>query len=109
MSKFDMYQDVHTESWFAFLATTRLFGIMLDWLVAVFMIIVSFGSVVSKDCKFPFKLWTFSGVKLIYLNVFILPCSYLFGGWGGGGSGCPPNVNTSEKPLDVCRVGLFCI
>ncbi|KAJ8031340.1 Multidrug resistance-associated protein 4 [Holothuria leucospilota] len=49
VAKFDMYQDVHTESWFTFLATTRWFGIMLDWMTAIFLIIVAFGSVVSKD------------------------------------------------------------
>lgn len=51
VDKFDMYQDLHTESWFAFLTTVRWFGIMLDWLTAAFLIIVTFAAVVSKDCK----------------------------------------------------------
>ncbi|KAJ8030792.1 hypothetical protein HOLleu_27302 [Holothuria leucospilota] len=49
VDKFDMYQDIHTESWFAFLVTVRWFGIMLDWLTAAFLIVVTFAAVVSKD------------------------------------------------------------
>ena len=30
-------QDVHSSAWFAFLCTTRWFGILLDWISAIYI------------------------------------------------------------------------
>ncbi|XP_071837972.1 ATP-binding cassette sub-family C member 4-like [Apostichopus japonicus] len=98
VSKFDMYQDVHTESWFAFLATTRLFGIMLDWLVAVFMIIVSFGSVVSKD---------FLGLDAVEVGLSLTYALSLMGSfqWGVRQSAEVENLMTStERVLEYTKL-----
>ena len=35
--EFDHLQDVHTSTWFAFISTTRWFGLWLDWIVTVYM------------------------------------------------------------------------
>ena len=54
-SEFDYQQDLHTSTWFAFLSSTRWFGLWLDWLVAVFIGVVVFsflllgGDIVGGD------------------------------------------------------------
>ena len=35
--EFDHLQDVHTSTWFAFISTTRWFGLWLDWIVTAYM------------------------------------------------------------------------
>ena len=35
--EFDQLQDVHTSTWFAFISTTRWFGLWLDWIVTAYM------------------------------------------------------------------------
>ena len=35
--EFDHLQDIHTSTWFAFISTTRWFGLWLDWIVTVYM------------------------------------------------------------------------
>nr|AHK05652.1 ATP-binding cassette transporter sub-family C member 4 [Tigriopus japonicus] len=37
VKEFDRIQDVHTSAWYSFLATTRWFGLWLDWLVVVYL------------------------------------------------------------------------
>ncbi|XP_054831012.1 ATP-binding cassette sub-family C member 4 [Eublepharis macularius] len=40
---FDAHQDLHTESWFLFLTTSRWFAVRLDAICAVFVVVVAFG------------------------------------------------------------------
>ncbi|CAL8127080.1 unnamed protein product [Orchesella dallaii] len=47
--QFDDHQDMHTSSWFLFIATTRWFGIWLDWLSVVFIAFVSFSFMLSAQ------------------------------------------------------------
>ncbi|XP_048247853.1 ATP-binding cassette sub-family C member 4-like isoform X3 [Haliotis rufescens] len=49
MSEFDAHQDLHTESWFLFLSTSRWLAVRLDWLCAIFVTAVAFCSVLSAD------------------------------------------------------------
>ncbi|TRY79142.1 hypothetical protein TCAL_05895 [Tigriopus californicus] len=37
VKEFDRIQDIHTSAWYSFLATTRWFGLWLDWLVVVYL------------------------------------------------------------------------
>eukprot|EP00095_Tigriopus_kingsejongensis_P003130 snap_masked-scaffold438_size171652-processed-gene-0.1 protein:Tk03130 transcript:snap_masked-scaffold438_size171652-processed-gene-0.1-mRNA-1 annotation:"multidrug resistance-associated protein 4" len=37
ISEFDRIQDIHTSAWYSFLATTRWFGLWLDWLVVLYL------------------------------------------------------------------------
>ena len=53
--EFDYQQDLHTSTWFTFLASTRWFGVWLDWIVCVYIgvVVYSFlllgGDVVGGD------------------------------------------------------------
>ncbi|ODN02112.1 Multidrug resistance-associated protein 4 [Orchesella cincta] len=47
--QFDDHQDMHTSSWFLFIATTRWFGIWLDWLSVVFIAFVAFSFMLSNQ------------------------------------------------------------
>ncbi|KAM9388323.1 ATP-binding cassette sub-family C member 4 [Phaethornis superciliosus] len=41
---FDAHQDLHSEAWFLFLTTSRWFAVRLDAICAIFVIVVTFGS-----------------------------------------------------------------
>ncbi|XP_022343366.2 ATP-binding cassette sub-family C member 4-like isoform X1 [Crassostrea virginica] len=48
--EFDNHQNLHTESWFLFLSSSRWLAIRLDWMCAVFVTAVSFACVfLAKD------------------------------------------------------------
>ena len=51
IEEFDNHQDLHTEAWFLFLATSRWLAIRLDWLCAMFVTVVSFCSVLAAESK----------------------------------------------------------
>ncbi|XP_015272616.1 PREDICTED: multidrug resistance-associated protein 4 [Gekko japonicus] len=40
---FDAHQDLHSESWFLFLTTSRWFAVRLDAICAIFVVVVAFG------------------------------------------------------------------
>ncbi|KAK7083945.1 Multidrug resistance-associated protein 4, partial [Halocaridina rubra] len=46
---FDSHQDLHSSAWFLFLCTTRWFGICLDWISCIYIGIVTFSFMGSKD------------------------------------------------------------
>uniref|UniRef100_A0A4W5MSP1 Cystic fibrosis transmembrane conductance regulator n=1 Tax=Hucho hucho TaxID=62062 RepID=A0A4W5MSP1_9TELE len=46
---FDAYQDLHSESWFLFLVTSRWFAVRLDGICAVFVTITAFGCLLLRD------------------------------------------------------------
>ncbi|CAL9690131.1 unnamed protein product [Knipowitschia caucasica] len=46
---FDGFQDLHTEAWFLFLATSRWFAIRLDGICSVFVTITAFGCIYLRD------------------------------------------------------------
>ncbi|XP_005374166.1 PREDICTED: multidrug resistance-associated protein 4 isoform X2 [Chinchilla lanigera] len=43
---FDAHQDLHSESWFLFLTTSRWFAVRLDAICAIFVIVITFGSLI---------------------------------------------------------------
>ncbi|XP_033637557.1 multidrug resistance-associated protein 4-like [Asterias rubens] len=49
INAFDEYQDRHTEAWFMFLATSRWFGVQLDFFSMMFICGVCFSSVLAAD------------------------------------------------------------
>ena len=51
IEEFDNHQNLHTEAWFLFLATSRWLAIRLDWLCAMFVTAVSFCSVFAAESK----------------------------------------------------------
>ncbi|KAG1942233.1 multidrug resistance-associated protein 4 [Pimephales promelas] len=46
---FDAHQDLHSEAWFLFLATSRWFAVRLDGMCSVFVTITAFGCLLLKD------------------------------------------------------------
>ncbi|XP_030057237.1 ATP-binding cassette sub-family C member 4 [Microcaecilia unicolor] len=46
---FDAHQDLHSESWFLFLTTTRWFAVRLDAICAIFVVAVAFGAVLLAN------------------------------------------------------------
>ncbi|XP_076435453.1 ATP-binding cassette sub-family C member 4-like isoform X2 [Babylonia areolata] len=46
--EFDAHQDLHSEAWFLFLATSRWLAVRLDWLCAIFVTAVTFLSVLMS-------------------------------------------------------------
>ncbi|XP_048454277.1 multidrug resistance-associated protein 4 [Rhincodon typus] len=48
-AKFDEHQDLHSETWFLFLSTSRWLAVRLDALCAVFVSIVAFGSIIIAN------------------------------------------------------------
>uniref|UniRef100_A0A8C8H1I1 Multidrug resistance-associated protein 4 n=1 Tax=Oncorhynchus tshawytscha TaxID=74940 RepID=A0A8C8H1I1_ONCTS len=46
---FDTYQDLHTESWFLFLVTSRWFALRLDGICAAFVTVTAFGCLFLRD------------------------------------------------------------
>ncbi|XP_066976379.1 ATP-binding cassette sub-family C member 4-like isoform X2 [Macrobrachium rosenbergii] len=46
---FDKHQDLHSSAWFLFLCTTRWFGICLDWISCIYIAIVTFSFMGTKD------------------------------------------------------------
>ncbi|XP_077987383.1 ATP-binding cassette sub-family C member 4-like [Glandiceps talaboti] len=49
IQEFDSHQDLHTESWFLFLACSRWFSMRVDLLCACFTTAVAFSSVLAED------------------------------------------------------------
>lgn len=49
--EFDDHQDLHTEAWFLFIASSRWLAVRLDWLCASFVSAVAFCSVLAADSK----------------------------------------------------------
>ncbi|MGH0118924.1 UNVERIFIED_CONTAM: hypothetical protein FKN15_054918 [Acipenser sinensis] len=47
--EFDDHQDLHSESWFLFLTTSRWFAVRLDGLCAIFVTTVAFGSLLLAN------------------------------------------------------------
>lgn len=48
--EFDNHQNLHTESWFLFLSSSRWLAVRLDWMCAIFITVVSFACVfLAKD------------------------------------------------------------
>ena len=37
IDEFDYHQDIHSSAWFVHLATSRWFGVYLDWIVVVYL------------------------------------------------------------------------
>ncbi|XP_067890479.1 multidrug resistance-associated protein 4 isoform X2 [Heterodontus francisci] len=48
-AKFDEHQDLHSETWFLFLSTSRWLAVRLDALCAVFVSTVAFGSILIAN------------------------------------------------------------
>ncbi|XP_041055069.1 multidrug resistance-associated protein 4 isoform X2 [Carcharodon carcharias] len=48
-AKFDEHQDLHSETWFLFLSTSRWLAVRLDALCAVFVTAVAFGSIIMAN------------------------------------------------------------
>uniref|UniRef100_A0A674ETS6 Multidrug resistance-associated protein 4 n=1 Tax=Salmo trutta TaxID=8032 RepID=A0A674ETS6_SALTR len=46
---FDAHQDLHTESWFLFLVTSRWFALRLDGICAAFVTVTAFGCLFLRD------------------------------------------------------------
>ena len=46
---FDRFQNVHTSSWFLYLATTRWFGLWLDWICVLYAASVTFICVALRE------------------------------------------------------------
>nr|XP_033806273.1 multidrug resistance-associated protein 4 isoform X3 [Geotrypetes seraphini] len=46
---FDAHQDLHSESWFLFLTTSRWFAVRLDAICAIFVVVVAFGAVLLAN------------------------------------------------------------
>ncbi|MGH0134692.1 UNVERIFIED_CONTAM: hypothetical protein FKN15_036664 [Acipenser sinensis] len=47
--EFDEHQDLHSESWFLFLTTSRWFAVRLDGLCAIFVTTIAFGSLLLAN------------------------------------------------------------
>jgi hypothetical protein len=54
IKQFDDYQDMHTATWYIFIAITRWFGIWLDWISVTFIAFVTYSFLMtdfaSKFC-----------------------------------------------------------
>ncbi|GFS16349.1 multidrug resistance-associated protein 4-like [Elysia marginata] len=61
-AEFDAHQDLHTEAWFLFLATSRWLGIRLDCLSACFVICVVYFSLLVSGTMDP----GFVGLSVVY-------------------------------------------
>ncbi|KAK3762198.1 hypothetical protein RRG08_057436 [Elysia crispata] len=61
-AEFDAHQDLHTEAWFLFLATSRWLAVRLDYLSLVFIACVVFCSLLISDTMDP----GFVGLSVIY-------------------------------------------
>ncbi|XP_076004927.1 ATP-binding cassette sub-family C member 4-like [Genypterus blacodes] len=46
---FDAHQDLHSESWFLFLTTSRWFAVRLDGMCSVFVTVTTFGCLLLRD------------------------------------------------------------
>ncbi|XP_033099970.1 multidrug resistance-associated protein 4-like [Anneissia japonica] len=49
IDQFEGYQDTHTQAWYMFLTTSTYFGFWLDWLSLVFIVVVTYGSIIRSD------------------------------------------------------------
>ncbi|GFS16310.1 multidrug resistance-associated protein 4 [Elysia marginata] len=61
-AEFDAHQDLHTEAWFLFLATSRWLAIRLDFLTAIFIASVVYCCMLSSDTMDP----GFVGLSVVY-------------------------------------------
>ncbi|WAR23566.1 MRP4-like protein, partial [Mya arenaria] len=59
IEEFDAHQDMHTESWFLCLTSSRWLATRLDWLCALFVTAVSFSCVLSADCEYINRFLTY--------------------------------------------------
>ncbi len=48
---FDDYQDIHSSAWYMFLATSRWFGIWLDWMCVFYIGCVTYACVSLRESK----------------------------------------------------------
>lgn len=48
---FDQCQDAHSSAWFVFLATSRWFGVWLDWICVLYVACITFTCVALFDSK----------------------------------------------------------
>lgn len=55
--EFDNHQNLHTESWFLFLSSSRWLAVRLDWMCAIFITVVSFACVFLA--KGLFQTWNY--------------------------------------------------
>lgn len=55
--EFDNHQNLHTESWFLFLSSSRWLAVRLDWMCAIFITVVSFACVFLA--KGLFRTWSY--------------------------------------------------
>ena len=51
VEEFDAHQDLHSESFFLFLASSRWLAVRIDWICVLFITAVSFLCVIAADCK----------------------------------------------------------
>ena len=52
VTEFERHQDLHSEAWFLFLATSRWFAVRLDLLCAFFLTAVAMCSVFAAESKY---------------------------------------------------------
>ena len=48
---FDDYQDIHSSAWYMFLATSRWFGVWLDWMCVFYIGCVTYACVSLRESK----------------------------------------------------------
>ncbi len=46
---FNRFQDIHSSSWILFLGTARWLGLWMDWVVAVYITIVTYAAVIFRE------------------------------------------------------------
>ena len=49
---FDQTQDVHSSAWYMFLATTRWFGLWIDWISVFYLTVLVYTCIGLRDCEF---------------------------------------------------------
>ena len=63
---FNDYQDVHSSAWYMFLATTRWFGIWLDWICVTYVACVTYACVGLRDCNYLFHCLNSPPIQLFF-------------------------------------------
>lgn len=51
VNEFDKFQDIHSSSWFIFIATSRAFGLWLDTICTIFIGVVTFQFLLFNSSK----------------------------------------------------------